>query len=59
MRKCSKCDVEAAMYRATVYVCPNCHSIVNADDLYKLLEGIGIERKIIDEVLSNIVAINL
>ncbi|MDH5687038.1 MAG: zf-TFIIB domain-containing protein [Candidatus Bathyarchaeota archaeon] len=59
MRKCSKCDVEAAMHRATVYACPNCGSIVNADELYKLLEGIGIEKKVIEKIRSDIAAINL
>lgn len=56
MRRCSKCDVEAAMHRATVYVCPNCESIVNADELYKLLKGIGMEKEVIEEVRSSLAA---
>jgi len=59
VRKCSKCNVEASMYRATVYVCPKCNTIVNAEELFKLLESIGIEKEIIDKVQCNIVAIIL
>ncbi len=44
------------MYRATVYVCPKCNKIVNAGELFRLLESIGIEKKIIDKVQSSIVA---
>jgi len=36
------------MHRATVYVCPKCDSLVNVDELYKLLEKI--EKKLIEKI---------
>lgn len=56
MRKCPECEAEASMYRATVYVCPKCGSIINAEELFRLLERIGVKRKIIGKVRSDVVA---
>lgn len=45
MMKCSKCDVDAAMYRATVRVCPKCGAILDANELFRLLEELKISKK--------------
>lgn len=45
MMKCSKCDVDSAMYRATVRVCPKCGAILDANELFRLLEELKISKK--------------
>lgn len=52
--KCPKCNVDSATYRAQVKVCPKCHSILDAQELFRLLEQMGMSKKLIKSALSEI-----
>jgi len=55
MMKCDKCHVDSAMYRATVMVCPKCHGILNAEQLFQLLEKLRISKELVEQIKKEIV----
>lgn len=46
MIECLKCNADSAMYRATVWVCPSCGDILNAEQLFRLLENLEISKRL-------------
>ena len=50
MKKCPKCNVDSAMYRATVRVCPNCGRMLDAEELFRLLGELGVAKDTIQGV---------
>lgn len=54
MKKCPKCNVDSAMYRATVEVCPSCGRILNAEELFKLLGELGVAKDTVNGVMRQL-----
>jgi len=50
MKKCPKCNVDSALYRAIVEVCPNCGRMLDAEELFRLLGELGVPKDAIESV---------
>lgn len=48
--KCPKCKRDLATYRAEVKVCPQCHSMLDAEQLLKVLKELKISNECIREI---------
>ena len=56
MVKCPQCNAETRKLEASVYVCKECDSIPYDFGLTRLLEEIGINRRIIEKIEKHIMA---
>ena len=59
MVKCPKCDVYPAIHRAEVRVCPKCGRILDAKELFRLLETLGFTEKTIERIKEEHLAIRV
>ena len=50
MMKCPECDVYSSMYRAVVRVCPKCGRVLDAEELFRLLETLGLTEETIEKI---------
>ena len=57
--KCPKHHVDSAIYRATVRVCPKCGDILDAEELFRLLEELKIDKALIEKIRSAILYKNI
>ena len=55
MMKCRKCNKDSAAYRAEVRVCPQCHAVLDAEQLLKLLKRLGINGTVLKRIKKKIV----
>ena len=52
MIKCPKDNVYPALHRATVRVCPKCGDILDAEQLFRLLKELKIDKELIEKIRS-------
>jgi len=54
MMKCPKDKSDAAVHRAKVMVCPKCGVILDAEELLRMLKRLGISKRLVEGVQSEI-----
>ncbi len=57
IKRCFKHE-RYAVERAKVWVCPECGCVLDAEELYGLLEKLGVDKKIIGQVRKSITALS-
>ena len=50
MMKCPDCGRDSAMHIAAVMVCPGCGRVLDAKELFRLLEELGVTQDTIEKV---------
>ena len=59
MIKCPKDNVYPSLHRATVRVCPKCGDVLDAEELFRLLKELKVDKELIEKIRSAILYKNI
>ena len=59
MIKCPKDNVYPFLHRATVRVCPKCGDVLDAEELFRLLKELKVDKELIEKIRSAILYKNI